>query len=140
MKLLLDLIYYMGVRLSGVDSLSLAPASTISSILRLRVSFSLADVFAYTCSMSLFFCFFPHQPLQFEGVPSLSSAALLPLLSYSSPSLSSLRLSSTLLFHSPPPPPCVLAVTALPILGCIIDIVATRGAVPPPPRERAMWA
>jgi hypothetical protein len=43
--------------------------------------------------------------------------------------------------HSPSaPPPGVLAVATLPVPGCIVNIVATRGLVPPPPRERAMWA
>jgi hypothetical protein len=36
--------------------------------------------------------------------------------------------------------PGVLAVTASPAPGRIVDIVATRGLVPPPPRERATWA
>jgi hypothetical protein len=39
-----------------------------------------------------------------------------------------------------PPPPGALAVATSPVPGHIIDIVATRGSVPPPPREHAMWA
>ncbi len=157
MKQLLDLIY-TGVSLGGMDSLlpvpallisailhlrifsslaDITPALLISAILHLRISFSLADIFAYTCLMSLFFCFFARQLLRFEGVPSLPPATSLPLLSNLSPPLSSLLLSSTLPFCYPPP---ALAVAALPIPGRIIDIEALRGAVPPPPRERGMWA
>ncbi len=40
----------------------------------------------------------------------------------------------------PLPPPGVLAVATLPVPGRIVNIVATRGLVPPPPREHAMWA
>ncbi len=36
------------------------------------------------------------------------------------------------------PPPSMLA--TLPVPGCIVNILATRGLVPPPPRECAMWA
>ncbi len=115
-----------------------APAALISAILHLRVSFSSVDIFAYNRSMSLFFCFFPHQPLRFEGVPSLPPATLLPLLSNSSPPLLSLLPSLMLLF--PYPPPRMLAVAASHVPRCIIDIVATRGAVLPPPRECAAWA
>jgi hypothetical protein len=39
-----------------------------------------------------------------------------------------------------PPPLGILAVATPPIPGRIIDIVATRGLVPTPPRERATWA
>jgi hypothetical protein len=28
----------------------------------------------------------------------------------------------------------------IPIPGCIVDIIATRGSISPPPRERATWA
>ncbi len=38
------------------------------------------------------------------------------------------------------PPPGALAVATLPVPGCIVNIVATRGLVPPPPRGCAMWA
>jgi hypothetical protein len=38
------------------------------------------------------------------------------------------------------PPPGALAVATLPVPGCIVHMVATRGLVPPPPRECAMWA
>ncbi len=84
MKQLLDLIY-TGVRLGGVDSLSPVPALSVSTILHLRVSFSSADI-AYTRLTSLFFCFFPRQPLHFEGVSSLPPAALPPPLFNSFPS------------------------------------------------------
>ncbi len=40
----------------------------------------------------------------------------------------------------PLPPPGALAVPTLPVPGRIVNIVATRGSVLPPPRERAMWA
>jgi hypothetical protein len=40
----------------------------------------------------------------------------------------------------PLPPPGALAVATLPVPGRIVNIVATRGSVPPPPRECAMWA
>ncbi len=40
----------------------------------------------------------------------------------------------------PLPPPGALAVATLPIPGRIVNIVATRRLVPPPPREHAMWA
>jgi hypothetical protein len=122
MKQLLDLIN-MRVRLGGMDFLSPAPSLTISAIR----------------SMSLFFCFSPHQPLHFEGVPSLPPAALPPPLSNSSPSLLSLLPSLKLPFHYPLSPH-VLVVAALPVPGCIVDVVAKRGAVLPPPREHATWA
>ncbi len=38
------------------------------------------------------------------------------------------------------PPPGALAVATLPVPGGIVNIVATKGLVLPPPRERAMWA
>ncbi len=115
----------MRVRLGGVDSLLLASALLISAILRLRVSSSLVDNFAYARSTSLFFCFFPRQPLHFEGVPSLLPAASPPPLFNSSPSLSSLPSSSMLPFHYPPLP--ALVVAASPIPRRIVDIVATGG-------------
>jgi hypothetical protein len=135
LKQLLDLIY-MGVRLSGVDS-SLT-ALLISTILCFRVSFFLVDIFAFAYLTSLFFCVFPHQPLHFKGVPSSPLATLLPLLSNSSSLLSSLLASLMLPFGFPPSR--ALAVPASPLSGCIVDIVAIRGSVPPPPREHAMWA
>jgi hypothetical protein len=52
MKQLLDLIY-TGVGLGAMDSLSPVPTLLISAILCLRVSFSLADIFAYACLTSL---------------------------------------------------------------------------------------
>jgi hypothetical protein len=39
-----------------------------------------------------------------------------------------------------PSPPGTLAVAASPVSGRILDIVATRGLVPQPPREHATWA
>jgi hypothetical protein len=55
MKQLPDPIH-MVVRLGGVDSLLPAPASLISTILYLKVSFHSADIFTYAHLMSLFFC------------------------------------------------------------------------------------
>ena len=82
----------MGVRQGVMFSLSPTAASSSppSSV-----------IFVYACSTSLFFCFFPRQPLRFKGVPSLPPAALPPPLSNSSPSLLSLPLSLTLPFCSP---------------------------------------
>jgi hypothetical protein len=48
----------------------------ISTIFHSRVPFSLVDIFAYAHLTSLFFCFFPHHLLHFEGVPSSPPAAL----------------------------------------------------------------
>ncbi len=36
--------------------------------------------------------------------------------------------------------PLFVRFATLPVPGRIVNIVATRGLVPPPPRERAMWA
>ncbi len=93
MKQLLGLVY-MGMRQGVMFSLSPRAALLISALLRYLCVY---------CSTSLFFCFFPRQPLRFKGVPSLLPAALPPPLSNSCPSLLSLPLSSMLPFRSPPP-------------------------------------
>ncbi len=49
-------LIYMGVRLGGVDCSSTAPALLIYAILCLKSAFSLADLFWYAHSASLFCC------------------------------------------------------------------------------------
>ncbi len=100
--------------------------------------FSWADIFVYACSMSLFVCFFPRQPLRFEGVPSLLPATLPPPLFKSSSLLLSSLPSSMLPFRYPPSLPRALAVTASTVPRCIVGTIATMGAVSPLPRECAM--
>ncbi len=127
MKRLLDLIY-TGVRLGtarGGTRTGPSRRSPPSSV-----------IFAYARSTSLFFCFFPRQPLRFKRVPSLPPATLTQPLSNSSPSMSSSPLSLTLPFRYPPPP----ALWRSPHRPSLVHIVATRGSMLPPPRERATWA
>ncbi len=126
MKRLLELIY-MGVRQGVMFSLSPMAAWSISAILR------------YLCV-----CLFDVPLLLLLPPPAvvLQGGALLATscIAAAAVQLVPVVVVLTAVIDAPLllPPPGVLSVATLPIPGCIINIVATRGLVPPPPRERAM--
>jgi hypothetical protein len=127
MKQLLELIY-MGVRQGVMFSLSPTAALLISAILR------------YLCV-----CLFDIPLLLLLPPPAfaLQESALLAASRIAAAAVQLVPivvvLAAVIDAPLPLPTPGALAVATLPIPGRILNIVATRGLVPPPPRERAMW-
>jgi hypothetical protein len=129
MKQFLELIY-MGVRQGVMFSLSPSAASLISAVL------------CYFC-VCLFdvplFLLFPLPALVLQGGALLAASHIAAAAVQLVPAVVVLAavINAPL---PPPPPPGALTVATLPVPGRIVNIVATRGLVPPPPRECAMWA
>ncbi len=129
MKQLLELIY-TGVRLSGMFSLSPTAASLISTILH------------YLC-VCLFdiplLLLLPPSALALQGGALLATGGI----AAAAVQLIPVVVALAAVIDAPlplPSPPGALAVAASPIPRSIVDIIATRGSVPPPLRERAVWA
>jgi hypothetical protein len=120
MKELLELIY-IGVRLDVMFSLLPTATSSISAILRY-----------------LSVCLFNVAPLLLLPLSVLArqGGALLAASRIAAAAVLAAVIDAPLLL----PLPSELAVATLPVPGRIVNIVATRGSMPPPPREHARWA
>jgi hypothetical protein len=128
MKRLLELIY-MGVRLGGMFSLVPMAASLISAVLR-HLCVCLFDV--------PLLLILPPPAFALQGGALLAARHIAATAVQLVPIV--VVLATVINAPLPLPPPGALAVATLPIPGRIVNIVATRGLVPSPPRERAMWA
>jgi hypothetical protein len=119
----------MGVRQGVMFSLLPMAASLISAVLR------------YLC-VCLFdvplLLLLPAPALALQGVALLAASHIAAVAVQLVPVV--VVLAAVIDAPLPLPPPPAPAVATLPIPGRIVNIVATRGLVPPPPRERAMWA
>ncbi len=128
MKQLLELIF-KGVRQGVMFSLSPMAASLISAVLR------------YLC-VCLFnvplLLLLPLPALALQGGAFLATGRIAAAAVQLVPIV--VVLATVIDAPLPLTPPGALAVATLPVPGCSVNIVATRGSVPLPPRERPMWA